>query len=154
MHVLTDEKVWVCCSVDNAMQLSNNQIARGLRPEGGDCGGNPKWSTSRIYLIARQLRPEVMHTSRPHLLIKLCALQCTIASSYLSMITMFRSKVFKCCRYASKMLDFLHKPVPDQCPYIWFRFDPFVDVNVWSAEMCSLVVDFLHESLSEDDPDR
>ena len=28
-----------------------------------------------------------------------------------------------------QMIDFLHKPLPDQYPDIWFRFDPVVDAN-------------------------
>ena len=32
--------------------------------------------------------------------------------------------------------DFLHKPLPDQYPYMWFRFDPIVDANARVQRKC------------------
>ena len=35
-----------------------------------------------------------------------------------------------------QMIDFLHKPLPDQYPNMWFRFDPVVDANARVQRKC------------------
>ena len=36
----------------------------------------------------------------------------------------------------SQMIDFLHKPLFDQYPNMWFRFDPVVDANTRVRRKC------------------
>ena len=36
----------------------------------------------------------------------------------------------------SQVIDFLHKPLPDQYPDIWLKFDPVVDANARVQRKC------------------